>query len=320
MITREFSEGATTFISFQANGSPDLTTAYVEVRARREYDGITVIARTTNLTADGRGQFRITPFAESVLSPTGTDVYHDLHVFVNDNGYRERFRCWTDDGRDFGAHMFCGDYLPLLRDYFAGSARFGGASDDEHFVLFDPPYLGLQYYKQVFSAADHRKLCRLLLSLPCPAAICGYQSDVYDEELSTAIDRGQVRTISMETVCRSGESRTEILWMNFPPPATYHDTRFAGIDRRERERIKRRIRNWSRGLARMPTIERQAIFEACQAAADTINLAAEVHAAPGQYCPTCGYTHCTDDYGHDFRPGDVCGSHCRKFPNRFAGV
>lgn len=62
---------------------------------------------------------------------------------------------------------------------------------------------------------------------------------------------------------RAGRRVTETVWFNYPEPLRYHDTRFVGIGRRERERIRRRVRNWSEGLKRMSPAERQAVLEAC---------------------------------------------------------
>jgi hypothetical protein len=81
-------------------------------------------------------------------------------------------------------------------------------------------------------------------------------TDLYARELEG------YRTLHIPTVNRAGNRVTEIVWLNFAPPARYHDTRYVGRNRRERERIKRRVAHWSQGLTRMQTAERQAVFEA----------------------------------------------------------
>lgn len=140
----------------------------------------------------------------------------------------------------------------------AAAATFGGFPWSRHFVYLDPPYLGCSgYYRHEFTEADHRELLWLFLSLPCPAAISGYMSELYSSSLR------QCRLVRIPTVNRAGKRVTECLWLNFPPPAWYHDTRFVGRARRERERIRRRVKTWSRGLAGMKPAERQAVFEAC---------------------------------------------------------
>jgi len=177
-------------------------------------------------------------------------------------------------GNDFGALMFLADARRWLKDYFrlsrspdaesyvaraaAGIATFAGAAVSDHFVYLDPPYLGCSgYYKHELTEAEHRDLCRVFLALPCPAALSGYHSAAYAEELS-----GAARLIEIPTVNRAGRKVTECLWLNFDPPARYHDVRFVGSGRRERERIRRRVRNWRDGLARLPIAERQAVLEA----------------------------------------------------------
>jgi len=54
--------------------------------------------------------------------------------------------------------------------------------------------------------------------------------------------------------------------MNFPEPAELHDYRYLGDDKRQRERIARRRRNWLAGLKRASPLERRAILDACQQA------------------------------------------------------
>ena len=62
-------------------------------------------------------------------------------------------------------------------------------------------------------------------------------------------------------VASLGARHFEVLWMNYDPPERYHDVRFVGSGRRDRERIRRRARNWKNGLQAMPPNERQAVLE-----------------------------------------------------------
>jgi len=176
-------------------------------------------------------------------------------------------------GRGLGL-MFRADAITWLADYFFGqpgaAATFGGFPFRQHFVYLDPPYLGCSgYYKHELTEEQHRGLCRLFLRLPCPAALSGYRTDVYADEL------GDTRSTDIPTVNRAGRRVTETVWFNYPEPRRYHDTRFVGLGRRERERIRRRVRNWSAGLKRMPAAERQAVIEACAAASRVIGSADE---------------------------------------------
>ena len=149
---------------------------------------------------------------------------------------------------------------PAAESDVAIACTFGGVPWECHFVYLDPPYLGVRnYYKHNLTPDDHRRLCRLFLRLPCPAALSGYRSELYAEELR------DTREIVIPTVNRAGARVDEIVWLNYEPPARYHDTRFVGLGRRERERIRRRVATWSAGLRRMPPAERQAVYEACAA-------------------------------------------------------
>lgn len=181
---------------------------------------------------------------------------------------------------DGHATMFRCDAIEWLRGYFrlqaatrpaahpdpatgdgaspADAATFGGFPWSRHFVYLDPPYLGCRgHYRHELTEADHRELLGLFLSLPCQAAISGYMSELYSNTLR------ECRLVRIPTVNRAGKRVTECLWLNFPRPVWYHDTRFVGRARRERERIRRRVKTWSRGLAGMHPAERQAVFEAC---------------------------------------------------------
>lgn len=151
-------------------------------------------------------------------------------------------------------------------------------------MYLDPPYLGCSgYYRHELTEERHRVLCRLFLRLPCPAALSGYWTDLYAAELSGC------RSIGIPTTNRAGRRVEEILWMNYPEPRRYHDVRFIGGGRRGRERIRRRVATWSAGLLRMGPAERQAVFEACLAAAGSSDAgsgasdgdAAEINARPG---------------------------------------
>ena len=141
------------------------------------------------------------------------------------------------------------------------ASTFGGYSWNRHFVYLDPPYIGCQgrgYYRHELTDEQHADLCRVFLALPCPAALSGYRSDVYDAELHGT------RSINYQTVNRAGKVVTEYLWMNYDEPVRYHDTRYVGSGRRERERIRRRVKTWSNGLLHMKPAERQAVWEECQ--------------------------------------------------------
>jgi hypothetical protein len=131
---------------------------------------------------------------------------------------------------------------------------------DDELVYCDPPYLpstrpGRRLYAHEMTNADHRRLLRAILALPCMVMISGYWSRMY----ASALKGWNV--ISYDAMTRGGPA-VEWLWFNFPPPVALHDYRFLGNDFRERERIKRQKRRWTARLLRMPPLQRQALLAA----------------------------------------------------------
>lgn len=135
----------------------------------------------------------------------------------------------------------------------------------DEFVYCDPPYLmetrssQRSIYRHEFATIEqHRALLTLLRALPCPVAISGYASWLYELELAGW------RSISFQTVKRSGRPATEWLWMNYPAPWELHDYRYLGQNFRERERIKRKRERWKARLRSMDDLERHALLSALE--------------------------------------------------------
>lgn len=124
-------------------------------------------------------------------------------------------------------------------------------------VYFDPPYLDKTrtralYEYEFCTTAEHETLLRVARSLPCLVMISGYASKLYDGLL-----KGW-RCVRMAAQTRGG-MRAECLWCNFAEPTVLHDPRFAGLDYRERERIKKKKARWARRFEAMDPRERQAV-------------------------------------------------------------
>lgn len=133
------------------------------------------------------------------------------------------------------------------------------------FIYCDPPYLhetrtATRLYKDELSVADHKRLLELLTSLPCLVMISGYPSALYEEYLA------DWHTVTFPAMTRSGNQKTEQIWFNYPPPVALHDYRYLGSNYRERERIKKKTQRWITKLENMPTLERQALLAAADAA------------------------------------------------------
>lgn len=133
------------------------------------------------------------------------------------------------------------------------------------FIYADPPYLfsvrssKRPLYKHEFGKEEeHIKLLTLLKSLGCMVMISGYKSKLYEKEL-----KGW-RTVTYNSITRSGKVAKEYLWMNYPEPIALHDYSFLGENFRERERIKRKINRWQNRIERMPTLEKRALLLAME--------------------------------------------------------
>ena len=133
-------------------------------------------------------------------------------------------------------------------------------------VYCDPPYLsttlrqvGRQYYAESFNTETlHRGLISILHALSRHGVKClisGYQSQLYQRAFP------DWRRVEYRTRTHGG-TVTESLWCNFPEPTELHDYRFLGHNRRERERIKRKLARWKARLEKMPLLERRLIAAA----------------------------------------------------------
>jgi DNA adenine methylase len=133
-------------------------------------------------------------------------------------------------------------------------------------LYIDPPYLASTlanpnrtYYVHNFATEQqHEQLLSLLLTLPAHIIISSYDNPLYRSLLTSWSHT------SITTVTRGGRRRQEFLWFNYPPPTTFHDTRFLGDNYRERERIKRKRARWLNRLQQMHPIDRAALLSAIQ--------------------------------------------------------
>ena len=128
------------------------------------------------------------------------------------------------------------------------------------FVYLDPPYLmstrsGGRLYSNELDDAGHASLLEVALQLPCPTMICGYPSKLYNRVLRSW------RRFEYYSTTRSGERRLEAAWCNYGVPSVLHDSRWVGADKREREKVRRRIRRLAAKLDALAPHERQAVLD-----------------------------------------------------------
>ena len=155
----------------------------------------------------------------------------------------------------------CRDGLEFL-DRASSDPKIGAGT----LIYCDPPYLmstrkGRKLYDHEMPDVDHRCLlrcCRDLAASGVMVMISGYWSEMYAGILA------DWNVIQFEAMTRGGWTATEWLWFSFPPPVELHDYRYLGENFRERERIKRKKQRWTARLARMPVLERQALFAALE--------------------------------------------------------
>lgn len=110
---------------------------------------------------------------------------------------------------------------------------------------------------------DHAVLAAVLTRLAeqgCAVIIAGSPLPLYDVLFA------DWKTREFEVILRAGV-RTEKIWFNFEPGASHFPT-FAGKDRTDRQRIKRKADRWAENFRVLPPAERQAVLAALLAARD----------------------------------------------------
>ncbi len=138
---------------------------------------------------------------------------------------------------------------------FLASYQFQG----DELVYVDPPYHPAtrrqeRVYRLDYTEEDHEYLATLLRGLPCMVILSGYANPVYERVLTG----WRTRTFQAKTHI---DVRTETLWFNFEPPKQLHDSRYVGIDFRERQTIRRRMSRLQERIARMDAVERSAFMQ-----------------------------------------------------------
>ena len=135
----------------------------------------------------------------------------------------------------------------------------------DEFIYCDPPYMRStrrskgDIYKHELTRADHRRLLKILKTLPCKVLLSSYWSELHSKQLKNW------NTETFQIMTR-GYLATEWLWFNYNLPDELHDYRYLGDGFRERERIKRKKQRWVARLQKMPDLERQAMLEAIKEA------------------------------------------------------
>lgn len=162
-----------------------------------------------------------------------------------------RFRFGLTEYSDASKRGSAASRLPVTPNLAAG---------DGTFIFSDPPYVlsershGKQYAHELCDDG-HGRLLEVLTRIPSSKALimlCGYDSPLY-----ASLERW--RSIDHRVPTRGG-LQDERIWMNYPETDSLHDFRYIGNSRRERERIRRRQKNWREQLNAMGDRERAAML------------------------------------------------------------
>jgi site-specific DNA-adenine methylase len=167
----------------------------------------------------------------------------------------------VDRLRSEGIEAFCADALEYL-------ARLDVAELGRVVLYADPPYVlatrtSDNRYRHELDDSGHRRLAEVLHRLAAAGVaviLSGYPCALYDAELFPGWNTRQFQAMTR------GGVRTEKLWFNFEPGAAHWST-FAGKNRTDRQRIKRKAARWAAKWARLPPAEAQAVLAAILEAA-----------------------------------------------------
>lgn len=156
--------------------------------------------------------------------------------------------------------QWCGDEIANLSVINADALGFLRAYEwtGGDFVYVDPPYLPStrrmdSVYRFDCDESHHHELLSLLKTLPAPVMLSGYASPSYDEALKDW-NRFEFHAGS------HGSARTEVVWLNYEPPAVPFDTRFVGDTFRDRQRIQRKQQRLRQKIMDLPSIERHLLL------------------------------------------------------------
>jgi hypothetical protein len=132
---------------------------------------------------------------------------------------------------------------------------------DDALVYCDPPYpmstrSGRKLYREEWSEAKHEALLEVLDTAACSVAVSTYPNPIY-----TWLCKRWSR-YETQAMTRGGVMRTEVLYVKPAAVAITRDHRFAGINFRDRERIKRKAARWVGKFTKMSDAERNAVLVA----------------------------------------------------------
>ena len=110
----------------------------------------------------------------------------------------------------------------------------------------------------MMSETAHRQFLEYWSDVESNVMISSYRNDLYDELLSGW------NVVEFDSMTRGG-IRREAIYMNYNiEDYPLHDYRYLGEGRRERERIREKVKGYKKRLKRLPRREREAILKYIQ--------------------------------------------------------
>jgi len=153
----------------------------------------------------------------------------------------------------------------IAGDVFTFLDSFDFSAAGRVLIYADPPYIQSlrnmtnNYGEHELTDAQHEQLCaalsRLSLLPNVEVMLSGYPSDLYDEHLKG------FNELQYQIMTRGGP-RTESLWTSFVIGEAVHWHTYAGKNKDERQRIKRKAERMARKYEAMPSGERLAVMSA----------------------------------------------------------
>ena len=231
--------------------------SYSKIKGLEEYPGSKdqIVKKLLNLIPPH--QVYVEPFlgGGSIMRyklPARMNIGNDLNSDV--------IQRWKADERFQEEYIFtCGSAIDCIHNHrFLGDRNLPGGGV---FFYLDPPYpMGSRSWQEdlyihEMSDEDHVELLSVVRSISCNCMISSYRNKIYDTMLE------HWNTVTFQTRTHR-YTATEIVYFNYEVPKKLHDYRYIGDDYHERQRIKRKIRRWTKKLISMESRERHAIIEA----------------------------------------------------------
>jgi site-specific DNA-adenine methylase len=148
-----------------------------------------------------------------------------------------------------------------FREFFSVLIDSNIFADKKTYIYCDPPYMKVtrrsdkDIYNYEISEKDHVELLQLVKSFKCKVAISAYQNELYEQLLK------KWRKVLYKNNTRHGVV-IETLYCNYEiENGQLHDYSYLGKNYTDRQRIKRKIFNWTNRLKRLEPKESAAIVK-----------------------------------------------------------